>query len=175
MRIYIPAVAADLEAAELSARTVHAATAGLRAAADLPENMPAGEAREMVEAIAMNAAADDSLRMLIAQASGHVPTDSAEAAEAAPAPRRIVVAADVPDAELAPCQDPEQLPSALAATRPVAWDRVVAIHADDGEAEPVIAAALGGDDAAFERTYGEELMWYDICERQTLAKELLGR
>ena len=175
MRIYIPAVAVDLEAAELPARTVHAATAGLRAAADLPENMPEGEAREMVEAIAMNAAADDSLRMLIAQASGQTPTDSEEAGKAAPAPRRIVAAADVPDSVLAPCRDPEQLPSALVMAKAVAWSRVVAIHADDAEAEPVVAAALGGDDAAFERTYDEELMWYDICERQALAKELLGR
>lgn len=161
MRIYIPAVGSELGADGLSPRVVHAVTASLARAADV-SGVPAGEVQAVLEAMAMNAAADDSLRMLV-RLSG------------AETPRRIVAVAEMPEASLRPCADPEQLPTALELVDPVGWCKVQAIHADDCEAEAVIAAAVDGGDDEFEKTYGEELMWFDVTERLHLAAELSGR
>lgn len=132
------------------------------------------EEPEYLEAIAMNAAADDSLRLLSLDESA--------------ASCRVVIAADAPAAELsmplqaaAPSQhtpsehgdeDEELLPTARSLRAPLAWDAVDSIHADSEEALADIALARGGDEEAFESVAEEDLMWYDVAERALLAREL---
>ena len=136
---------------------VHAATPALEAALG-PEDP------EVVEAVAMNAAADDSLALI-----GGV---RKEGAGSSVAPRRCVVVAVVPDQHLRPLAEGEALPSALRLVDPVGWKHVESIHVDDLESEQDVAAAADGDESAFERVIDEDLMWYDVAERDVLAAEL---
>lgn len=163
MRIYIPATSHDIACDDISERTVHAHTPQLERVADV-HDVPAGEQRDVLEAMAMNAAADDSLRRLAA---------CAEAGESAQ-PRRIVIVADAPDTFLEPCADSEQLPTALTLARPLSWKHVESIHIDDDEAVDDMSAAAAGDEAAFERSYEYELMWYDVTERDDLISVFEG-
>lgn len=158
MRIYIPATMSDIASDVISERTVHAHTAQLEQAADL-RDVPLGERRDVLEAMAMNAAADDSLRRLVART---------ETAEKADEPRRVVIAAEVADSALEPPSEADQLPTTLSLVRPVHWKHVESIHIDDDEALDDISAAMTGDEAAFERSYEYELMWYDVSERDDL-------
>ncbi|MCI1675041.1 MAG: hypothetical protein LKJ57_02420 [Ancrocorticia sp.] len=156
MRIFIPAVARDLVAASLSARRVHTVTPALAA-------MFAGEDPEVLDAVAMNAAADDSLRLLAQYvADGRTPVY-----------RRLVIAADVPAAEVA-AEPHAELPTAMRTLHAVPWDAVVSMHVDDSDAEADVAAAAAGDDAAFERATDADLMWYDVAERHDLGIALAG-
>ncbi len=122
---------------------------------------------EVVEAVAMNAAADDSLRLV----------GTARSAGDAVAPRRCVIVAVVPDAHVSPL-DPqvhdldEHLPSAVYLNQPVGWKKIESIHVDDLEVEQDVAEAADGDEAAFDRVIDEDLMWYDVAERDALAKLL---
>ncbi len=87
-------------------------------------------------------------------------------------PRRVVVAADVPDATATP--DSGLGVSAVRLTAPVALDRVASIHIDEPEAEEVVRAAVaalpaadaGDDDAEFtvDEAEGFELLWYATQE-----------
>lgn len=138
------------------------------------ESVIGAEEPEYLEAIAMNAAADDSLRLLSLDESA--------------ASCRVVIAADAPAAELsmplqaaAPSQhtpsehgdeDEELLPTARSLRVPLDWGAVESIHADGEEALADITLARGGDDDAFERVAEEDLMWYDLAERGLLAREL---
>lgn len=149
VRIYIPATSSDLTAEPIAARVAHTVTPEL-------ENVIGAEEPEYLEAIAMNAAADDSLRLLSQDGSA--------------ASRRIVIAADIANAEAAPGVD--QLPTARVLAGPVEWDQVDSIHVDDAEAEEQIQLARSGDEDAFERAADEDLMWYDVAERDLLAAEL---
>lgn len=158
MRIYIPATCADITSDAISARLVHAHTAQLEQEADL-HDVPAGERRDVLEAMAMNAAADDSLRLLTACARAENVV-----------PRRVVIVADVPDSFLESCADSGQLPTALVLTRPVSWKHVESIHVDDDEALDDVEGAISGDETAFERSYEYELMWYDVSERHDLIR-----
>ena len=63
VRIYIPATSADVSKEDLLPRLVHAVTR------ELEHAMPA-EGEEVLESVAMGAAADDSLRILTALAQG---------------------------------------------------------------------------------------------------------
>lgn len=161
MRIYIPATSNDIARDAISERTVHAHTVQLEKVADL-RDVPPSEQRDVLEAMAMNAAADDSLRCLVA---------CAEAGEGAQ-PRRVVIVADAPGTFLERCADSEQLPTALALVRPLHWKHVESIHIDDDEALDDISAAMAGDETAFERSYEYELMWYDVTERNDLRRLL---
>jgi hypothetical protein len=113
---------------------------------------------EEMEYAALLAAARASLRLLDAEAS---------------APRRrVVFAADVDDAGLRVRDDLDRGVVELAASVPLA--RVRAVHVDDADAEPAVAAAaesiiaadLGSDDAAFvvDSAEGYELLWYATQE-----------
>ena len=159
MRIYIPATLHDIASDVIGERTVHAHTPQLERAADVSD-VPPGERRDVLEAMAMNAAADDSLRRLIA---------CAKAGENAH-PRRVVIVADAPDNALEACADSEQLPTALTLARSLPWKHVESIHIDDDEALDDISAAMAGDEVAFERSYDHELMWYDVTERDDLIR-----
>ena len=94
------------------------------------------------------------------------------AADSTAPPRRVVVAADVPDAAATP--DSGLGVAAVRLTAPVALDRVASIHIDEPEAEEVVRAAVaalpaadaGDDDAEFtvDETEGFELLWYATQE-----------
>ena len=156
MRIYIPATSSDLKSAPIEPRRVHATTVALERALG-PED------REVIEAVAMNAAADESL-LLLGEARRSGPL--------AVAARRCVVVAVVPDTQRQPAEESDVLPSAVQLIRPVVWKHVESIHVDDIETEQDVAAAADGDEAAFDRVIDEDLMWYDVAERDLLASEL---
>ena len=151
VRIYIPATSADVSKEDLLPRLVHAVTR------ELEHAMPA-EGEEVLESVAMGAAADDSLRILTALAQGGETIR----------PLRVVVVADVADSRVEPISGDDLLPTARRLVRPVGWDAVASIHGDDDEALEDLLAAIGGDEQAFERVADEDLMWYDVEEREDL-------
>ena len=151
VRIYIPATSADVSKEDLLPRLVHAVTR------ELEHAMPA-EGEEVLESVAMGAAADDSLRILTALAQGGETIR----------PLRVVVVADVADSRVEPVSGDDLLPTAGRLVRPVGWDAVASIHVDDDEALEDLLAAIGGDEQAFERVADEDLMWYDVEEREDL-------
>ena len=151
VRIYIPATSADVSKEDLLPRLVHAVTR------ELEHAMPA-EGEEVLESVAMGAAADDSLRILTALAQGGETIR----------PLRVVVVADVADSRVEPVSGDDLLPTARRLVRPVGWDAVASIHVDDAEALEDLLAAIGGDEQAFERVADEDLMWYDVEEREDL-------
>ena len=151
VRIYIPATSADVSKEDLLPRLVHAVTR------ELEHAMPAG-GEEVLESVAMGAAADDSLRILTALAQGGETIR----------PLRVVVVADVADSRVEPVSGDDLLPTARRLVRPVGWDAVASIHVDDDEALEDLLAAIGGDEQAFERVADEDLMWYDVEEREDL-------
>ncbi|MGV8967332.1 MAG: DUF6912 family protein [Cellulomonas sp.] len=149
MRIYLPATLLDLAPTPdggrlvLGPRRAHAVTPALRAL--FPDDEDEG-----LEYAAQLAAADDSLDLL-----GRTP----------PAPRRrLVLAADVADGDVSLDLDPEVAPSAVQVASPVPWDAIVCGHVDEPAAEPDVAAALTGDDAAVEHLDERDLLWYDASE-----------
>ena len=151
VRIYIPATSADVSKEDLLPRLVHAVTR------ELEHAMPA-EGEEVLESVAMGAAADDSLRILTALAQGGETIR----------PLRVVVVANVADSRVEPVSGDDLLPTARRLVRPVGWDAVASIHVDDDEALEDLLAAIGGDEQAFERVADEDLMWYDVEEREDL-------
>ena len=151
VRIYIPATSADVSKEDLLPRLVHAVTR------ELEHAMPA-EGEEVLESVAMGAAADDSLRILTALAQGGETIR----------PLRVVVVADVADSRVEPVSGDDLLPTARRLVRPVGWEAVASIHVDDDEALEDLLAAIGGDEQAFERVADEDLMWYDVEEREDL-------
>ena len=151
VRIYIPATSADVSKEDLLPRLVHAVTR------ELEHAMPA-EGEEVLESVAMGAAADDSLRILTALAQGGETIR----------PLRVVVVADVADSRVEPVSGDDLLPTARRLVRPVGWDAVASIHVDDDEALEDLLAEIGGDEQAFERVADEDLMWYDVEEREDL-------
>lgn len=151
VRIYIPATSADVSKEDLLPRLVHAVTR------ELEHAMPA-EGEEVLESVAMGAAADDSLRILTALAQGGETIR----------PLRVVVVADVADSRVEPVSGDDLLLTARRLVRPVGWDAVASIHVDDDEALEDLLAAIGGDEQAFERVADEDLMWYDVEEREDL-------
>lgn len=150
MRIYLPATARELGAQQgLSPRLVHAVTPGLRLV--LPD-----EDEEGLEYAAQLFAADDSLDLLDGRGDAR---------------RRVVVAADVPEA-LVETVDAPHVPSAVQLTSTVGWDDVACAHVDEFGAEDDVAAALAGDVGAVERLVDRHLLWYDVTELGRLAGEL---
>lgn len=150
MRIYLPSTLSELGAkGGLGPRLVHAVTAALRAA--LPD-----EDDEGLEYAAQLFAADASLERLDGAAAG--------------ARRRVVVAADVPDAAVESVDAGEDhAPSVVRLTTSIGWDDVACAHLDEVVAEPDVVAALAGDVVAAERLAERHLLWYDVSELGRLA------
>ncbi len=148
MRVYLPAVAADLTE-ELRPPLVHAVTPAVRA--EFP-----GEDEETLELIAFLAAADDSVRLV---------------AERGAPPRRVVLAADVPDARLTPGGE-DELATVLVPDGPVPWDSVVSIHVDGPDAAARVTAAAAGDAEALDALGEEDLLWFDVTERDAVVAQL---
>lgn len=88
--------------------------------------------------------------------------------------RRVVLAADVPDAEVAPMDDPHVERGAVRITADVRMRDVASAHIDGAEAEDDVRAAvnvvleadLGSEDAQFvvDQAEGHELAWYATQE-----------
>lgn len=160
MRVYLaltlPALAAALEAGAVEAPVAFAVTPALR------EWYVEGDL-EQLEYVASAAAAKASLRRLTSGSEGH---------------RRVVVAADVPDATAGPAPDIDRAAVRLAA--PVDLDQVVSALVDDPAAADDVrrgAAALaaadaGDEDASFtvDSVEDHELAWYDAAELAALVE-----
>jgi len=162
MRVYLPSTLPGL--ANVLAKG-EIGPSPLRAFAVTPalrEAYASGDDEEL-EYVAMLAAARQSLRLLSADPE---------------APRRrVVLAADVPDAQVTwQAYDDEPATVTVGADVPVA--AVAAGHVDDPEAAPDVAAAadaiaaadLGDDDASFtvDSAEAHELAWYATQELQYL-------
>ena len=158
MRLYLPAtmplLAEWLAAGQATPGLAGAVTPGLR------EWYREGDAEEL-EYAAQRVAARMSLQMLAAQPE--VPR------------RRVVLAVDVPDADVAVLDEPRGAVAVGAATARASW---ASAFVDDEEADVVVSAAataLGGaaggdDDASFavDEAEGTELGWYAVQELEHL-------
>ena len=154
MRIYLPATAADLRAEAISPRTAHAATSALVRA--LPE-----EDEEGLEVSASLCAADASVVLLAEPGARGLPD------------RRVVIAADVDAGAVRELEVTEDvLPGSVSVEAPVPWEDVAAILVDEPGVRADVALARVGDEEAFERAADADLLWYDVVEREALAREL---
>lgn len=151
MRIYLPASLDQLDpaAGPFAARRAHAVTSALRAL--FPD-----EDDEGLEFAAQLAAADDSLEHLATHPD---------------APQlRLVVSVDVPDADVHPVVDDEDVPSAVELVSPVEQDDVICVHVDEPGAAPDVVLAAGGDEAAVDRLDERDLLWYDASELASIPR-----
>ena len=158
MRVYLattwPALRAALAAGEIGP----APLAGFAVTPALRESYASGDEEEL-EYAAMAMAARASLRLL--------------AADAGAPPRRVTVAADVPDHQVSGGADSGE-PASVAIALAVPLARVVSAHLDDPQAAADVRAAVaalpaadrGDDDAKFtvDGAEGNELLWYAVQE-----------
>lgn len=161
MRVYLPAslprLGAALSAGSVDADVAYAVTPALR------EWYVEGDLEEL-EYAATSAAARASLRLLAGD-------------DGAP-PRRVVLAADVPDGSARPAPEVDRAAVRLGA--PVPFTKVVSAHVDDHVAEGDVRAALGllaaadaGDeDARFvvDGVEDHELAWFAAQEINALVE-----
>ena len=170
MRVYLPATTTVLRSLMAEGRLPEpqrgfAVTPGLRefyavsaADADLEE----------LEYAALLAAARSSLRLLDVDPGAHR--------------RRVVVAADVPDAAVLPIEDPDAERGEVQVSAPVTLADVASAHVDGADAEDDVRAAvgvvleadLGSDDAQFvlDQAEGHELAWFATQEINPLLELL---
>jgi hypothetical protein len=159
VRVYVPATVGALqvllERRQLPPSTAFAVTPALR------EAYAVGDQEEL-EYVAFNVAARASLLLL--------DDDPGQPR------RRVVVACDVPDDDVAVRPDVDR--AAVALGVPVSLAAVASLHVDAAEAEAAVAAAAeaviaadhGTDDAAFtvDEAEGHELLWYATQELEPL-------
>jgi hypothetical protein len=159
VRIYVPATVAGLAALHATGRLAPAPLAAHAVTAAVRRSWPGADDEELEYAVLM-AAAYDSLR-LIAATSGE--------------PRRVVVVAEVDDADVTPSADD----SAVSVGVDVPIARCGAVHVDDADAEGEVVLALGrlsDAEAGDERALADvslvehELMWFATQE----IPDLLG-
>jgi hypothetical protein len=158
MRVYLPStlprLARDLQAGEIEPVAAYAVTPALR------EAYASGDTEEL-EYVALLAAARASLALL---------ADDPQAP-----PRRVVLAAEVPDAAAITAEHPAaEHPAAVAVAGPIPIAKLAAAHVDDAEAIQDVAKAVaalpaadaGDDDAEFDvdQAEGHELAWYATQE-----------
>jgi hypothetical protein len=162
VRVYLPATTSVLqnlvdEGVLRGPHTVFAVTPQLREFYELSD---AGADTEELEYAALLAAARASLRLL-------------DVDPLAPR-RRVVVAADVPDAAVTPIDDPDTDRGAARVEGDIALGDVASAHIDGADAEEdvrsavnvVLEADLGSEDAQFvvDQAEGHELAWYATQE-----------
>ncbi|CCH90053.1 conserved protein of unknown function [Modestobacter italicus] len=159
MRVYLPATTTVLQRLLDQGRlegplTVFTVTPQLRSFYELSDG------DEELEYAALIAAARASLRLMDVDPTA--------------ARRRVVLAADVPDASVTPIQDDAADAGAARTTADVALADVASAHIDVAEAEDDVRAAvnvvleadLGSEDAQFvvDQAEGHELAWYATQE-----------
>jgi hypothetical protein len=148
MRVFIPTTPAGLASVHADGGIVSAPLAAY-AVTDAFRAWYDSEDEEELEYGALTRAAEDSLRLLAAEPG---------------APRRVVLAADVPDALVGVrAQDG---PGAVLVDATVPRKRIAAVHMDTAEAEGAITAALAGGltDELIEATEEHELLWFATQE-----------
>ncbi|SHN74365.1 hypothetical protein SAMN05660350_02192 [Geodermatophilus obscurus] len=170
MRVYLPATTSVLRTLVDDGRltgplTAFAVTPGLREFYALSD---AGADEEELEYAALLAAARASLRLIDVDPSA--------------ARRRVVLAAEVPDAAVDDIEDPDADRGAVRVTTDVARADVASAHVDDAAAEDDVRAAvgvvleadLGSADAQFvvDQAEGHELAWYATQEIGALLELL---
>ncbi len=163
MRVYLPATVATV-AAHLASGTDRVLPAGAAYAVTpaLVEWYADGDVEEM-EYAAMTLAAEASVALL--------------ATDPTVVRRRVVVAADVAEADVSMSPDPSRdSRGRLDVRRPVTFDMIAAVHVDDVRAEPDVAAAAADptDDFAAGGAADHELLWYATQEIDALLTELGG-
>jgi hypothetical protein len=161
MRVYLPSTLPALADALRSGLVGPAPLTGFAVTPGLREAYASGDDEEL-EYAAMTAAARASLRLLAALVD-------------AP-PRRVVLAADIPDPSVKRADG--DAPGAVSVIEPVPVAWVASGHVDDADAGPDITAAAaavdaadaGDDDAAFtvDGAEGHELLWYATQELDEL-------
>lgn len=165
MRVYLPGTTSALrrlvETAECGPAplTAYAVTPGLR-------EWYVDDDVESLEYAAMLEAARSSLRLL--------------AADPVAAPRRVVIAAELPDAAVAVRDDLGV--GVVRVSDPVSLRQVASVHVDDDDAEPAVRAAtvviaaadVGDPDASdvVDDTEAFELAWYASQEIAALLGSL---
>jgi hypothetical protein len=160
VRVYVPLTLVDLAALH-SAGELPAGWSAFAVTPALREWYASGDAEEL-EYAALTDAAEESLRRLAVDPS---------------APRRrVVVAADVPDAAVRPT--PDRHVAAVEISTAIRRRDLASVHVDDPDAAREIAAAAeaigaadaGDDDARFtvDGTADHELQWYGVQEIETL-------
>jgi FMN phosphatase YigB (HAD superfamily) len=158
MRVYLPTTLRGLATAygaggfAPAPLEAHAVTPAIR------EWYVSGDLEEL-EYAALTEAAEASLRALAASGDASF--------------RRVVVAADVPEAAVGPRPD-ERFRSAVTVATQVPLEDVASVHVDEPEAADVVSAAAaalpaadaGDDDAQFavDEAEATELLWYDVTE-----------
>jgi hypothetical protein len=170
VRIYLPATTTVLrtlvdDGVLPGPHTAFAVTPQLRQFYELSD---AGAETEELEYAALLAAARASLRLLDIDPMAHR--------------RRVVLAADVPDASVTPVDDPDTDRGAVRVQADIRLQDVASAHIDAADAEEEVRAAvnvvleadLGSEDAQFvvDQAEGHELAWYARQEIGT-ALELL--
>jgi hypothetical protein len=167
MRVYIPSTLTGL-ARVLEAREAGPAPLAAYAVTPALREWYADGDEEELEYAAMTAAARASLRLL--------------AAEPDAVPRRVVLAAEVPDQAVKPAVSghdfAEDTRARVEVTAPVPWRGIASGHVDEEAAEPDVRAAVqalpaadrGDDDARFtvDGAEGHELLWYATQELRDL-------
>jgi hypothetical protein len=158
MRVYLASTMPALEAALRAGQIGPAPLAGFAVTPALREWYASGDLEEL-EYAALTVAARASLRLLAAD-------------ENAP-PRRVALAAEVPDDQVSPGHDPDD-PASVEVTAAVPIAKLASAHIDNAEAAPDVRAAiaalpaadLGDDDAKFivDGAEGNELLWYAVQE-----------
>jgi hypothetical protein len=156
MRVYLAATMPALQAALGSGEIGPAPLAGFAVTPALRESYASGDEEEL-EYAAMAVAARASLRLL--------------AADPEAPPRRVTVAADVPDEQVK--TDPDD-PAAVTIAVAIPRARIASAHVDDPQAAADVRAAVaalaaadrGDDDAKFtvDGAEGNELLWYAVQE-----------
>lgn len=162
MRVYLPCTLPRLAAAVAVGELGPPPLAACAVTPALREWYIEGDA-EALEYVALTAAATASLWLLAAD--GKAPR------------RRVVVAADVPDAAVRPAPG-DRAAVSVAAAVPLAG--LAAVHVDDPGAGPVVeeavralpAAEAGDGDAAFalDEAEARELQWYGASEVTELVR-----
>jgi len=150
MRVFVPVTQSELRELVASGGLGPSPLLGYAVTGTLRESYAEGDEEEL-EYVAMTVAARTSLRLL-ARSGDEDP------------PRRMVVAVEAEDAHPVP----EQGSAAVEVPQAVPLRQVAAVHADTGEAEADVAAAVAMLRAGGPRDDDEEFL-LDACEGHELA------
>ncbi|MFI6588261.1 DUF6912 family protein [Embleya sp. NPDC050493] len=148
MRVFIPTTPAGLASVHADGGIVSAPSAAYAVTDAFRAWYGSGDEEEL-EYGALTRAAEASLRLLAAEPG---------------ASRRVVLAADVPDALVSVRE--QDGPGAVLVDATVPRKRIAAVHMDTADAEGAIAAALAGGltDELIEATEEHELLWFATQE-----------